>query len=137
MAAALGSYPDVAEANVYGVLVPGHDGRAGCAALVLEQAATPSSFDWRGFARFARARLPGYAVPVFVRVVGGGRGMGSHVHKQDKVRLREEGVDPWRRGELVKGGEGDRMLWLEAGGEAYVEFGGGEWAALGEGKARL
>lgn len=29
-------YPGVVEANVYGVLVPGHDGRAGCAALHLE-----------------------------------------------------------------------------------------------------
>lgn len=137
VAAALGAYPGVAEANVYGVLVPRHDGRAGCAALVLENDCAPESFDWRGFARFARHRLPRYAVPVFVRVVAGGRGMGGHNHKQEKGALREEGVDPKRRGERVRGGEGDKVVWLRAGAEGYTEFGEGEWRALGEGRARL
>jgi acyl-coenzyme A synthetase/AMP-(fatty) acid ligase len=31
----LGRFPGVIDANVYGVEVPGHDGRAGCAALLL------------------------------------------------------------------------------------------------------
>jgi acyl-coenzyme A synthetase/AMP-(fatty) acid ligase len=31
----LGKFPGVIDANVYGVEVPGHDGRAGCAALLL------------------------------------------------------------------------------------------------------
>ena len=31
----LGKFPDVVDANVYGVQVPNHDGRAGCAALLL------------------------------------------------------------------------------------------------------
>ena len=32
---AIGSHPSVDEANVYGVQLPNHDGRAGCAAIVL------------------------------------------------------------------------------------------------------
>jgi acyl-CoA synthetase (AMP-forming)/AMP-acid ligase II len=31
----LGAYPGIVDANVYGVLVPTHDGRAGCAALLI------------------------------------------------------------------------------------------------------
>lgn len=134
VAQVLGSYPGVSEANVYGVLVPNHEGRAGCAALVL---APEAGFDWGGFARFARARLPRFKVPVFVRVVRGGRGMGTHNHKQDKGGLREEGVDPEMKGLKVGGGEGDAVLWLRPGGEGYVGFGGEEWRALGAGRARL
>lgn len=33
----LGRYPGVVDANVYGVIVPNHDGRAGCAALLLAE----------------------------------------------------------------------------------------------------
>jgi len=34
----LGRYPGVIEANVYGVQLPGHDGKAGAAALLLDPA---------------------------------------------------------------------------------------------------
>src|SRR5206468_2421744 len=55
----------VTEANVYGVAVPGEDGRAGMAALVLAEGAR---FD--GAALYARAEqhLPPYARPAFVRL---------------------------------------------------------------------
>lgn len=36
VAEVLGNYPGVVEANVYGVQLPNHDGRAGCAALYLD-----------------------------------------------------------------------------------------------------
>ncbi|OCK86114.1 acetyl-CoA synthetase-like protein [Lepidopterella palustris CBS 459.81] len=39
----VGMHEAVREANVYGVIVPGHDGRAGCAAVVLEAHAVASS----------------------------------------------------------------------------------------------
>jgi acyl-CoA synthetase (AMP-forming)/AMP-acid ligase II len=38
VAEVLGHYPGVVEANVYGVLLPNHDGRAGCAALYIDPA---------------------------------------------------------------------------------------------------
>src|SRR6266516_1334942 len=58
--------PGVTEANVYGVAVPGEDGRAGMAALVLAEGAR---FD--GAALYARTEqhLPAYARPAFVRLV--------------------------------------------------------------------
>jgi acyl-CoA synthetase (AMP-forming)/AMP-acid ligase II len=42
----LGKFPGVIDANVYGVEVPGHDGRAGCAALLLNPG-PGKEFDFR------------------------------------------------------------------------------------------
>ncbi|OAX83269.1 hypothetical protein ACJ72_02362 [Emergomyces africanus] len=38
----IGQHPEVLEANVYGVSLPNHDGRAGCAAIVFREQATIS-----------------------------------------------------------------------------------------------
>ena len=134
----LGKFPGIAEANVYGVLVPGHDGRAGCAAVALESGTSIDRFDWKALATYAKEKLPRYAVPVFIRVVTGEVGsMGSHNNKQNKVPLRAEGIDPQLRGSKVAGGKGDAILWLPPKENAYVGFGDGEWNALVAGQARL
>jgi citronellyl-CoA synthetase len=52
--------------NVYGVEVPGADGRAGMAAITLADGV--STLDLNAFADFAHKSLPAYAVPVFIRV---------------------------------------------------------------------
>ena len=59
--AALRLCPGVAEASVYGVSVPGADGRAGMAALVAAPEVTPAAI------HDAVASLPRYARPVFLR----------------------------------------------------------------------
>jgi acyl-CoA synthetase (AMP-forming)/AMP-acid ligase II len=46
----LGRFPGVIDANVYGVQVPNHDGRAGCAALLLD-ASTGDKLDLDGLLR--------------------------------------------------------------------------------------
>lgn len=46
----LGTYPGVLEAIVYGVQLPGHDGRAGAAALLIDENAR-ARFDFEGFSR--------------------------------------------------------------------------------------
>ena len=90
----LGRYPGVLEAIVYDVPIHGHDGRAGCAAITLAPAER-DTFDWKAFTTYAREKLPRYAVPVFVRVVEGEiGGLAIHNHKQNKVPLRYEGVEP-------------------------------------------
>ena len=61
----LGVFPGIAEANVYGVLIPGNDGRAGCAALVM---AEDQPVDFRKFCEYAHQELPQYAVPIFLRI---------------------------------------------------------------------
>lgn len=48
----LGRYPGVVDANVYGVQIPNHDGRAGCAALMINPA-NAQAFDLDGLLRYA------------------------------------------------------------------------------------
>lgn len=130
----IGQYPGVAEANVYGVKLPNHEGRAGCVALQIAPEAR-QTFDYAALARFARSKLPRYAVPIFLRVVETPTHI--HNHKQNKVPLRDEGVDPKLVGTKVANGQTDRFLWIAPGAEVYTSFGKGEWELLDSGKARL
>jgi fatty-acyl-CoA synthase len=65
VAEAIGGFPGLEVANVYGVRVPGSEGRAGMAALVF---AADAEFDGAVFFEFNTERLPHYAVPLFVRI---------------------------------------------------------------------
>jgi fatty-acyl-CoA synthase len=87
VAEALGVVPGIAEANVYGVSVPGQDGRAGMAALV----AAPD-FDPADLAGKLGANLPPYARPIFLRLMPALEVTGTF--KQRKVELVKEGFDP-------------------------------------------
>ena len=58
--------PGVEEATVFGVEVPGTDGRAGMAAVKLREGAT---FDGRALATRLYDALPSYSVPLFIRIV--------------------------------------------------------------------
>ena len=91
VAQTLGHFPGVTEAAVYGVEVPGHDGRAGCAAIHLSaaQSATPAFL--ADLLQYAKDKLPKYAVPVFIRVLREINPM--HNQKQNKIPLKREGID--------------------------------------------
>ena len=83
--------PGVSETNVYGVLVPGQEGRAGMAAVVLQPEA---AFDAAAFHAHATRHLPRYATPAFVRVVREMEVTGTL--KQRKAALAADGYDPGR-----------------------------------------
>lgn len=134
VAECLGKYPGVAEANVYGVLVPNHEGRAGCAALHLDPSAS-TNFDYNRMLKFAQQKLPRYAVPVFLRIVKSSTHI--HNHKQNKVPLRKEGVDPNLVGKEVQDGKEDLFLWLPQKGDQYIAFEPKHWKELEAGQARL
>lgn len=121
VAEVLGHYPGVSEAMVYGVLVPKHDGRAGCVALRFSLATHATNFDWKGFLAFARSKLPKYGVPVFVRLVSDSSKTDNN--KQNKAPLRDEGIELERYGEKVLGGQDDVVFWVPPGSETYVRFG--------------
>jgi fatty-acyl-CoA synthase len=63
VAEAICSYPGVTEANVYGVSIPGSDGRAGMAAIV-----AADGLDLGGLRAHLAAALPEYARPLFLRI---------------------------------------------------------------------
>lgn len=131
----LGKYPGVAEANVYGVLVPNHEGRAGCAALHLTEGNTVEGFDYDSMLKYTRERLPKYAVPVFLRVVKASTHI--HNHKQNKVPLRKEGVDPKLIGTEAPEGKNDLFLWLPPKSDRYVPFTEKDWKILEANQAKL
>jgi len=79
--------PGVIEANVYGVKVPGADGRAGMAALVVDD-----RFDLSSFGQRVGRDLPAYAQPVFLRLISGLAVTGTFKHR--KVDLVAQGFDP-------------------------------------------
>lgn len=63
VAAAIAAAPGVADVTVYGVEVPGADGKAGMAAIVAE-----SDFDPAQLYQHLSTVLPAYARPVFLRL---------------------------------------------------------------------
>src|SRR5881296_1351718 len=65
VAEAICAFAGIREATVYGVAVPGAEGRAGMAAVVLD-----AELDRAAFRAHLRERLPAYARPLFVRVRG-------------------------------------------------------------------
>jgi fatty-acyl-CoA synthase len=60
----LAEYPGVETITVYGVPIAGQEGRAGMATVVMQPG---KRLDPAAFHKLAAARLPGYAMPVFVR----------------------------------------------------------------------
>lgn len=131
----IGHYPGIAEANVYGVLVPNHEGRAGCAAVHFTPGTEASSIDYADLVQYLRKRLPRYAVPVFLRLVRSSTHI--HNHKQDKVPLRKEGVDPSFIGTEAEDGKDDTLLWLTPGSDRYVPFSASDWANIVSGHVKL
>jgi fatty-acyl-CoA synthase len=100
----LSEIPGVKEANVYGVAVPGTDGRAGMASLV-----TGPEFDLKTFEARSEAALPTYAQPLFLRLQPEIETTGTFKYR--KVDLVEDGFDPSK----VK-----EPLYFKAPGEGYA-----------------
>lgn len=85
----LSQYDPAELINVYGVQVPGHEGRAGMASIVMQPG---KKFDGREFYRIASASLAAYAQPQFVRIM---KQMDmTMTFKQRKVDLQTQGYDP-------------------------------------------
>ena len=87
VAEAIAGFEGVETANVYGVEVPGADGRAGMAAVTLSGDA-----DITGLYAFLSGKLPSYAAPLFVRVQKEAETTGTFKYR--KVELVKEGFDP-------------------------------------------
>ncbi|MDO8330618.1 MAG: long-chain-acyl-CoA synthetase [Fluviicoccus sp.] len=86
--------PSVDHGVVYGVSVPGCDGRAGMAAITLKPGV---SFDGKALADSFDQALPAYAVPLFIRLQTEQQTTGTFKYR--KVELKQEGFDPGVVGE--------------------------------------
>ena len=87
VAEAISVFPGVREANIYGVRVPGTDGRAGMASIVVT-----GNLDLATFREHLERNLPAYARPIFLRLQGEIEITGTFKHR--KVELVKEGYDP-------------------------------------------
>lgn len=94
VAGILSRYEGITQANVYGVEVPGYDGRAGMAALVSE---TPP--DLAALKAYLDTELPHYARPVFLRLSS--ESETTSTFKFKKTNLVKAGFDPERISEPV------------------------------------
>ncbi len=116
--AAVATDTQVEEATVFGVEVPGTSGRAGMVALQLKDG---QEFDGKALAEAVYDKLPGYAVPLFVRVVK--ELAHTSTFKSQKGDLRKEGYGG-------SSGEGDEddvtvedpIYVLSGRDEGYVPF---------------
>ncbi len=87
--AALASDDSVEQCTVFGVEIPRTGGRAGMAAIKLRDGA---DFDGQSLARAVYGQLPGYALPLFVRVVE--ELAQTTTFKSRKVELRDQAYGP-------------------------------------------
>jgi fatty-acyl-CoA synthase len=83
---ALDEWPAIEQAVVYGVEVPGAEGKAGMAAIKLR---ADTELDGPALAKHLADRLPGYAIPLFLRVID--EVEQTSTFKSRKVALREDG----------------------------------------------
>ncbi|XP_066271893.1 long-chain fatty acid transport protein 2-like [Branchiostoma lanceolatum] len=89
VAQVLSKMEGVQEVNVYGVKVPGQDGRAGMASIIPQPG---QKLDFRRWYRYITAKLPTYARPLFLRLTQQIQVTGTFKHQ--KAALVKEGFDP-------------------------------------------
>jgi fatty-acyl-CoA synthase len=119
---AITGFPGVREANVYGVALPGHDGKAGMAALVADD-----RIDLAALRRHLQMQLPDYARPLFLRLTREIDVTGTF--KQKKTDLVREGFDP--------GASGDPIFFDDPQAQAFVRLDPASYDRLVAGDIRL
>jgi fatty-acyl-CoA synthase len=87
VAEALSLLPGIKEANVYGVVIPGGEGKGGMAALV-----TGPDFNLDVLAEHLENNLPSYARPIFLRFQD--QIEATSTFKQRKIELQKQGFNP-------------------------------------------
>ena len=115
-------------ANVYGVQVPGTEGRAGMAALNLASGHTAETFDWPGLSAHVRSELASYARPVFLRVQP--EATTTSTFKLVKSALKEQAYHPEQT-------DADPVYVLLPGEDAYRPMTADDYAAIVGGNTRF
>ncbi len=87
VAAAISNFKGITQANVYGVQVPGYDGRAGMASIICD-----NEPDLSALKKHLDAALPHYARPVFLRLSK--EADTTSTFKFKKTNLVKAGFDP-------------------------------------------
>jgi citronellyl-CoA synthetase len=119
------TFPRVSLSSVYGVVMPGGDGRAGMVAIIPE--CDIEHFDFNGIAAHFQRALPAYAVPNFLRLNAALEC--TPTHKIKKFDLKKEGFDP--------GVVADSVYVLLPGESEYTPLTAGVYAEIQQGKYKF
>jgi fatty-acyl-CoA synthase len=122
VATAIGAFPGIKEANVYGVPVPGTEGAAGMAAIICR-----GDLDLAALRKHLAAWLPPYARPLFLRVAD--RLESTATFKHTKTNLQREGFDP--------AATSDAIYFDDPAKKAFVRLDTAFFARITAGKVRL
>jgi fatty-acyl-CoA synthase len=122
VAEAMTTYPGLVEANVYGVAVPGADGKVGMASVIVG-----ARFDLKDLRQHLARSLPSYARPLFVRIQREIDVTATFKHK--KAELAQMGFDPSKTG--------DEIYFNDAEHDAFVRLDGKLFARIQDGQVRL
>lgn len=83
----INDFDDIIFTNVYGVEIPGADGRAGMAAIVLKEGVDLKALDLQALSDHVVHNLPSYSRPIFIRVLK--ELPTTTTHKLQKNELRD------------------------------------------------
>lgn len=110
---------------VYGVKIPGTEGRAGMAAI-----ADPHNkgIDLSSLVQGLKEKLPIYAHPIFLRIILGDVSL-TGTFKLQKTKLRQEGFDVG----VVK----DKLFYFDSQVKQYVDLDEGKYAKIVSGEIRM
>jgi fatty-acyl-CoA synthase len=118
----IGRFPGILTANVYGVAVPGRDGRAGMAAIVAED-----NLNLTALRDYLARQLPEYARPVFLRLRQ--ENDVTTTFKQKKIDIVRDGFDPSRTSDPIYVSDPQR--------KAFVRLDSALFADINAGRMRL
>ncbi len=116
---AFGQFEGVLETNVYGVAVPGRDGRAGMAAIVAKD-----NLNLTALRDNLARQLPEYARPVFLRIRRNNDV--TTTFKQRKIDFVKDGFDPSRTGDPIYFNDPQRKAFVRLDAPLYDRINSGE-----------
>jgi fatty-acyl-CoA synthase len=116
---AIGQFDGILEANVYGVRIPGHDGRAGMAAIVAQD-----NLNLTALHDHLAQRLPEYARPAFLRIRQDNDV--TTTFKQKKISVVKDGFDPGRTVDPIYFNDPQRKAFVRVDAPLYDQINAGQ-----------
>ena len=123
--AVVNSFDQVSQSSVYGVTIPGTDGRAGMASVIAANGV--KDFDFEGLLDVLRKGLPSYAVPLFIRLST--EFETTPTFKIKKSERKKQGCDPSK--------VTDPLYVLLPGGSSYVPLSQALYQEIAAGRHRF
>ncbi|MCF6276162.1 MAG: AMP-binding protein, partial [Robiginitomaculum sp.] len=120
VAAALTAFEGVSQANVYGIPIPGYDGKAGMASMVAD-----AGVDLDALYKHVENTLPPYGRPVFLRITSESETTGTFKYK--KTDLVKDGFDPGKIKDDLYMAHPDEKKYVRLDADIFKQIGAGKF----------